>query len=265
MMAEEEPISGSVTAINTPTTSSVSDNIQEGLRHRFPARRPSVTLSTEEEEEGEGESIEGTSTALSEDMATLVDSVTTPVDNNNSDPFLSSRQATQEDYYSCNICFDAAIEPVLTVCGHLYCWPCLHQWLDAQRLNPLCPVCKAGCGSDKVIPIYGRGREATDPRLKNSIPDRPAGQRPLPQQPSMGSRTTGIGWQGNTLWSGIAFQQQLGLAAGFGLFPWQFNWFYMGSPHGRFHPEASASVQQTFMSRIFFMFGVLFFMAIVLS
>lgn len=29
--------------------------------------------------------------------------------------------------FECNICFDAAREPVVTQCGHLYCWPCLHQ------------------------------------------------------------------------------------------------------------------------------------------
>ncbi|KAF9974135.1 hypothetical protein BGZ73_002496, partial [Actinomortierella ambigua] len=57
-------------------------------------------------------------------------------------------------------------------------WSCLHQWLVAQRQNPLCPVCKAGCGQDKVIPIYGRGREQVDPRT--TVPKRPAGQRPEP-------------------------------------------------------------------------------------
>ncbi|RKP26077.1 hypothetical protein SYNPS1DRAFT_6987, partial [Syncephalis pseudoplumigaleata] len=61
--------------------------------------------------------------------------------------------------FSCNICFDTASSPVLTLCGHLYCWPCLHQWLQAQARNPLCPVCKAGCESTQVIPIYGRGKE----------------------------------------------------------------------------------------------------------
>ena len=38
------------------------------------------------------------------------------------------------------------------------------QWLEQQSQNPLCPICKAGCGKDKVIPIYGRGKEAKDPR-----------------------------------------------------------------------------------------------------
>lgn len=31
--------------------------------------------------------------------------------------------------FDCNICFDSARDPVVTQCGHLYCWPCLHQVL----------------------------------------------------------------------------------------------------------------------------------------
>ncbi|KAG0198246.1 hypothetical protein BGX28_008311 [Mortierella sp. GBA30] len=80
--------------------------------------------------------------------------------------------------FSCNICFDTSTGPVLTLCGHLFCWACLHQWLEAQRHNPTCPVCKAGCAQDKVIPIYGRGKEQVDPR--STTPKRPAGQRPEP-------------------------------------------------------------------------------------
>ena len=36
--------------------------------------------------------------------------------------------------FECNICFDAAKDPVVTQCGHLYCWSCLHQ------VRPLCEV-----------------------------------------------------------------------------------------------------------------------------
>lgn len=30
--------------------------------------------------------------------------------------------------YECNICYDVATEPVVTMCGHLYCWPCLYRY-----------------------------------------------------------------------------------------------------------------------------------------
>lgn len=30
--------------------------------------------------------------------------------------------------YECNICYEVATEPVVTMCGHLYCWPCLYRY-----------------------------------------------------------------------------------------------------------------------------------------
>lgn len=92
---------------------------------------------------------------------------------------------SQEDIlFSCNICYDLASEPVVTLCGHLYCWPCLYRWLQVQSHCRTCPVCKAGVEKDKVIPIYGRGGNE-DPRAKSkgepeAVPQRPAGQRPAP-------------------------------------------------------------------------------------
>ena len=29
--------------------------------------------------------------------------------------------------FECNICYEIAREPVVTVCGHLYCWPCIYR------------------------------------------------------------------------------------------------------------------------------------------
>lgn len=66
--------------------------------------------------------------------------------------------------FHCNICLDAVNEPVVTQCGHLYCWPCLYQWLEPGIITsseqrgsfgrPVCPVCKAPCSVSTVIPIY---------------------------------------------------------------------------------------------------------------
>lgn len=58
-------------------------------------------------------------------------------------------------------------------------WPCLHQWLETRPNRQQCPVCKAGIGKDKVVPLYGRGSsDGTDPREK--LPPRPQAQRPEP-------------------------------------------------------------------------------------
>ena len=67
--------------------------------------------------------------------------------------------------FECNICLDVARDAVISMCGHLFCWPCLHQWLETRPNRKICPVCKAGISKEKVIPLYGRGNsDAKDPR-----------------------------------------------------------------------------------------------------
>lgn len=84
--------------------------------------------------------------------------------------------------FECNICFELAQDPIVTLCGHLYCWPCLYEWLHHHSHSQECPVCKALIQEEKLVPLYGRGKTPSDPRSKSipndSIPSRPAGQRP---------------------------------------------------------------------------------------
>lgn len=74
--------------------------------------------------------------------------------------------------FECNICLDTAHDAVISLCGHLFCWPCLHQWLE-MRQPARCPVCKAGISKEKVIPLYGRGGDQKDPREKVPLTFRP--------------------------------------------------------------------------------------------
>lgn len=86
-----------------------------------------------------------------------------------------------EDRFACNICFESVTQPVVTRCGHLYCWPCLYVWLEpgmssAERqyldstynthsfysngtvdaARRMCPVCKSPCSVKELVPIYVR-------------------------------------------------------------------------------------------------------------
>ena len=65
--------------------------------------------------------------------------------------------------FECNICLETAKEPVVSKCGHLYCWPCIYTWMNQPRDTMVCPVCKSGISADSVIPIYTKENNE-DPR-----------------------------------------------------------------------------------------------------
>ncbi|PWA50108.1 hypothetical protein CTI12_AA477660 [Artemisia annua] len=84
--------------------------------------------------------------------------------------------------FECNICFDIAQDPVVTLCGHLFCWPCLYKWLQFHSHSHECPVCKSLVKGDNLVPIYGRGTSNSNLRAHplsiDEIPSRPASRRP---------------------------------------------------------------------------------------
>ncbi|KAJ8534928.1 hypothetical protein K7X08_016656 [Anisodus acutangulus] len=88
--------------------------------------------------------------------------------------------------FDCNICLDVVHDPVVTFCGHLYCWPCIYKWIQFQSIlsensdqqKPQCPVCKAEVSHKTLIPLYGPG-QATKP----SEDDVPSKSTVIPQRP----------------------------------------------------------------------------------
>lgn len=96
-----------------------------------------------------------------------------------------------EGVYECHICFEQATNAVVSMCGHLFCWPCIHRWMESRPNNPTCPVCKSVIDKSKLIPLYGRGStDKTDPR--ETVPPRPQGQREEPQPAEQGFGFEGI-------------------------------------------------------------------------
>ena len=49
-----------------------------------------------------------------------------------------------KEVFLCNICLEQDNDPVVTLCGHLFCWPCIFQWLHAHSIF-------------KVSSLQGRG------------------------------------------------------------------------------------------------------------
>ncbi|KAJ0263139.1 E3 ubiquitin-protein ligase RMA2 [Hirschfeldia incana] len=88
--------------------------------------------------------------------------------------------------FDCNICLDQVRDPVVTLCGHLFCWPCIYKWTystnnsrqrvhqyDNIKESPKCPVCKSDVSDATLVPIYGRGQKA--PHSGSNVPTRPSG------------------------------------------------------------------------------------------
>ncbi|KAI8971412.1 hypothetical protein BDF20DRAFT_678224 [Mycotypha africana] len=144
------------------------------------------------------------------------------VEENSSD---AMQQPTLDDVmtYQCNICFDVASNPVLTLCGHLYCWSCIAVWIKTLKLQDVkatCPVCRKECDENRnIIPIYGRGDEDTSSELLNetSIPSRPKAQRPEVNTYSMHGYSR-HSYHGSSRQSGIGFRIRME-ASGNRVFP----------------------------------------------
>jgi len=159
----------------------------------------------------------------------------------------SSQNGQQEaSSFECNICLDTAKDPVISMCGHLFCWPCLHQWLETRPTRQVCPVCKSAISKEKVIPVYNRGGENKDPRDK--VPPRPQGQRTEPSATPMFN----FGDGGN---GGLQF------SFGIGAFP--FTFFASTFNLGEQRPSAPAAgtrqhEEETFLSKVFVWIAVFF-------
>lgn len=112
--------------------------------------------------------------------------------------------AAHDSRFDCNICLEPVTEPVVSRCGHLYCWPCLYRWLqpamtDEERYDMgwgssdagngtyfgsasvsggrgssarrRCPVCKTECSVRDVVPIYVRESDGNNGAAVGSSDD----------------------------------------------------------------------------------------------
>ncbi|XP_021837513.1 E3 ubiquitin-protein ligase RMA3-like isoform X2 [Spinacia oleracea] len=97
----------------------------------------------------------------------------------------NTESESSQSSFDCNICFDVAHDPVVTRCGHLYCWACIFKWLNVQSSSSseqthqkACPVCKANISQTSLIPLYCHGPSRSDDEARKSqrdvIPPRPA-------------------------------------------------------------------------------------------
>jgi E3 ubiquitin-protein ligase RNF5 len=134
------------------------------------------------------------------------------------------------------------------MCGHLFCWPCLHRWLETRPHNPGCPVCKAVIDKEKVVPLYGRGGNRTDPREK--LPPRPQAQRQERHQ-------------NDGVWGNNPFGMQ-GFHLTFGL-PFHFGLMAEVGGQGQEQEPNPQQQQERFLSQVFTVIGILFIFWVVIQ
>ena len=94
----------------------------------------------------------------------------------------SKDEGSSGNFFDCNICLDIARDPVLTCCGHLFCWSCFYQLSYAYSNAKECPVCKGEVTDKGIIPIYGNGSGTSNCQSESKetglrVPPRPQAPR----------------------------------------------------------------------------------------
>lgn len=68
-----------------------------------------------------------------------------------SNSHVSFRYAEPEDIQNvneCVICLNSLMEPIITPCGHVFCYACFKRWIEAE---PSCPICRSHLKESKNI------------------------------------------------------------------------------------------------------------------
>lgn len=92
------------------------------------------------------------------------------------DSLIDNKHDEGNSLYDCNICLTTARNSVISPCGHLFCWSCLHMWmLTPCERRKMCPVCGTSLSKGELIPLYGRNTVFRDE--SDVIAPRPSAQR----------------------------------------------------------------------------------------
>ena len=89
----------------------------------------------------------------------------------------SENNRNTEPVFECSICLETAKEPIVTKCGHIYCWPCIYNWMEAKGKNSKCPNCKNPITKNDLIPLYTKDENSKNTKRFENIPKRPKAER----------------------------------------------------------------------------------------
>lgn len=66
----------------------------------------------------------------------------------------NEKKRRSNDQWTCPICFDKLQSPVVTYCGHVFCYDCIDRWLQK---SDKCPICTKHVDRNDLIVVPGHG------------------------------------------------------------------------------------------------------------
>ena len=66
---------------------------------------------------------------------------------------------SQRKKWCCSLCKDSLKSPIVTKCGHIFCYSCVFNHL---KTNKLCPICHKEINIESLTPVFGHSIESNN-------------------------------------------------------------------------------------------------------
>ncbi|KAH7034928.1 Pex12 amino terminal region-domain-containing protein [Microdochium trichocladiopsis] len=86
-------------------------------------------------------------------VQTSIDSAAAAADEASS-RWISSSSSSAGGLGPCTLCLEELKDPAATQCGHVFCWPCIGDWV---REKPECPLCRREALVQHILPLRAVG------------------------------------------------------------------------------------------------------------